>query len=132
MGCSLMGMEHRRHAVTYCSTSPSLCVLEKLVHIEDASLLPELIGDIRRSRYARRRKIDLEDLADEWRRREAWTQQGERTASLAYSPLIRVPSAIVPIPNSPDVNVLINHTHPACANIKISRLEPFIFDPRLF
>jgi RES domain-containing protein len=30
-------------AVTYCSTSPSLCVLEKLVHIEDPSLLPELV-----------------------------------------------------------------------------------------
>ena len=30
------------HAVTYCATSPSLCVLEKLVHVEDPALLPEL------------------------------------------------------------------------------------------
>lgn len=31
------------HAITYCSTSPALCVLEKLVHIEEPTLLPELI-----------------------------------------------------------------------------------------
>ena len=31
------------HAVTYCATSPALCVLEKLVHIEDPALLPELV-----------------------------------------------------------------------------------------
>jgi RES domain-containing protein len=31
------------HAVTYCATSPSLCVLEKLVHIEDPALLPDLV-----------------------------------------------------------------------------------------
>lgn len=30
------------HATTYVSTSPSLCVLEKLVHVEDPSLLPAL------------------------------------------------------------------------------------------
>src|SRR5258708_39409735 len=31
------------HAVTYCATSPSLCVLEKLVHVQDPALLPELV-----------------------------------------------------------------------------------------
>ena len=31
------------HAVTYCSTSPSLCVLEKLIHIEDPQLMPPLV-----------------------------------------------------------------------------------------
>jgi RES domain-containing protein len=28
------------HPVTYSSTSPSLCVLEKLLHIQDPNLLP--------------------------------------------------------------------------------------------
>lgn len=28
------------HAVTYCATSPSLCVLEKLVHIEGSGTAP--------------------------------------------------------------------------------------------
>ena len=31
------------HAVTYCSTSPALCVLEKLVHVEDPDLMPPLM-----------------------------------------------------------------------------------------
>ena len=30
------------HPVTYCATSPSLCILEKLVHVEDPALLPPL------------------------------------------------------------------------------------------
>jgi RES domain-containing protein len=31
------------HAITYCSTSPSLCVLEKLVHVQDPELMPQLV-----------------------------------------------------------------------------------------
>ena len=31
----------RGRPVTYCSTGPALCVLEKLVHLDDASLLPD-------------------------------------------------------------------------------------------
>ena len=30
----------RGRAVTYCATGPALCLLERLVHIEDASQLP--------------------------------------------------------------------------------------------
>jgi RES domain-containing protein len=121
------------HAVTYCATSPSLCVLEKLVHIEDPALLPELImvtydvpdtlgiGTIR-----------LEDLPSDWRHREAWTQQkGDQWHRQRAAPLLCVPSAIVPLSGSPDVNVLINHSHPASADIKIHALEPFLLDSRL-
>ena len=31
------------HPITYCATSPALCVLEKLVHIEDPALMPDLV-----------------------------------------------------------------------------------------
>jgi RES domain-containing protein len=46
------------HAVTYCATSPSLCVLENLVHIEDPALCR--IGRARRSpaRLAASGRID--------------------------------------------------------------------------
>ncbi|MGX7745137.1 RES family NAD+ phosphorylase [Rhodopseudomonas parapalustris] len=67
--------------VTSCATSPVLCVLEKLVHVE--------------------------------------------------APLLRVPSAIVPIEGSPDLNVLINRRHPGAERIKIAAIEPFALDPRL-
>jgi hypothetical protein len=70
--------------------------------------------------------------------REAWTQQkGDDWHGLGANPLLRVPSAIVPLPASPDVNFLINHNHPATTEIKISRLESFVFDrcfcePRIY
>jgi len=122
------------HAVTYCATSPSLCVLEKLVHIEDPDLLPALIM----VRYEVPGGLELEtlpvaDLPDSWRLQESWTQKrGDQWHSVMNAPLLRVPSAIVPLDGSPDQNVLINHRHPAAAEITIIAAEPFILDTRLF
>lgn len=122
------------HAVTYCSTSPSLCVLEKLVHIEDPALLPEfvMVGyDVPDALGLD--TIGIEDIPVDWRRREAWTQKrGDEWLRSRVNPLLRAPSAIIPLQGSPDVNIVINHTHPNVAEIRICRLEPFTFDPRLF
>ncbi len=64
--------------------------------------------------------------------RESLTQQwGDAFLRASSSPMLRVPSAIVALPNSPDVNVLINHAHPASAEIRIARMAPYCFDPRL-
>lgn len=122
------------HAVTYCATSPALCVLEKLVHVEDPALLPDLvmvtyelpdavgIEDLR-----------LQDLPPDWRRHEAWSQEkGDAWHEARETLLLRVPSAIVPVAGSPDLNVLINHSHPAAAGVRIAGREPFSLDPRLF
>jgi len=46
--------------------------------------------------------------------------------------MLQVPSAIVPLGGSPDMNVLINHRHPDTAAIAIIAAEPFVLDPRLF
>src|SRR3954447_5618763 len=64
------------HAVSYCATSPSLCVLEKLVHIEDPTLLPGLVM----IRYEAPDSLALgtvtrDQLPDDWRADEAATQQ---------------------------------------------------------
>lgn len=122
------------HAVTYCATSPALCVLEKLVHVEDPALLPELVMVT----YQIPDTIEIEDLPLEslptdWRRHEAWSQERGDTWHEARSTLLlRVPSAIVPVVSSPDLNVLINHSHPAVADVRIVGQEPFSLDPRLF
>ncbi|MBN9064662.1 MAG: hypothetical protein BGP06_12285 [Rhizobiales bacterium 65-9] len=122
------------HAVTYCATSPSLCVLEKLVHVQDPDLLPELVM----VRYAVPDDLDaatiaLGDLPDDWRRQESWTQQrGDAWHSALAAPLLRAPSAIVSLSDSPDMNVLINHRHPAAARITILTAESFTLDARLF
>jgi RES domain-containing protein len=121
------------HAVTYCATSPSLCVLEKLVHIEVLDLLPPLVMvryDVP-DRLAFE-TLSLDDLPQYWRLEENWTQRrGDLWHETLAAPLFRVPSAVVPLAGSPDVNVLINHRHQAVANITIAGAEPFLLDARL-
>src|SRR5665213_4506654 len=115
------------------SATPSLCVLEKLVHIEDPALLPELVMvryDVPDSLSAG--SIELDDLPSDWRRQEGLTQQrGDAWHRSRSTPLLHVPSAIVPLEGSPDRNVLINHTHPDGAAIKIASSTPFALDARL-
>lgn len=119
--------------VTYCSTSPALCVLEKLVHIEDPALMPALMM----VRYDAPDDLGVEtlglsDLPADWRRQEVWTQQrGDQWHASLGTPLLRVPSAIIPLDRSPDVNVLINHTRKDAARISVVSVEPFVLDPRL-
>ena len=122
------------HAITYCATSPSLCVLEKLVHIEDPALLPELVMVTYHVPDAVAvETVTLDDLPEDWRRQEAWTQQrGDTWHRARTAVLLRVPSAVVPIAGSPDQNVLVNHDHPEASAIRILGSEPFTLDPRLF
>ena len=47
------------------------------------------------------------------------------------APLLRVPSAIVPIDGSPDHNFLINHRHADTNRIRIDATAPFVLDVRL-
>lgn len=122
------------HAVTYCATSPSLCVLEKLVHVEDPDLLPEMVMvtyDVPDALGIE--AVALDQLPSDWRRQESFTQRrGDEWRRAARAPLLSVPSAIVPIAGSPDINFVINHEHPDSARITIARREFFTFDPRLF
>lgn len=122
------------HAVTYCATSPSLCVLEKLVHIEDPALLPELIMIAYEGpRTLGIQTIALADLPSDWRRREGVTQaRGDEWHRACSTPLLQVPSVIVPLLGCPDVNVVINHNHPDAAEIRVRTIEAFVLDPRLF
>lgn len=121
------------HTVTYCSTSPSLCVLEKLVHVEDPRLLPDLVMvtyDVPDALAVH--VVTLDDLPDDWRRRETLTQQrGDAWHRARITPLLRVPSAIVPLAASPDQNVLVNHAHPDTLAIRVAAAVAFTLDSRL-
>jgi RES domain-containing protein len=92
------------HAVTYCSTSPSLCVLEKLVHIEDPSLLPELVTvtyEVPDTLPVE--TVDLAGLPADWPGRQRLTQRRGVDWHQARSMLLlRVPPAIIPLAGSPD------------------------------
>jgi RES domain-containing protein len=121
------------HAVTYAATSPSLCVLEKLVHIEDPALMPAFMmvrydvpGDLAV------KTITVADLPEDWTQQDILTQSlGDAWHAAQESLMLCVPSAIVPITSSPDVNVVINHRHPDTARIRILDAEPFALDVRL-
>jgi RES domain-containing protein len=120
-------------AVTYCATSPSLCVLEKLVHVEDPSLLPgHVMLTYEMPDPVELATIEFAMLPEDWRHRENWTRaQGDAWHRSRSTLLLQVPSAVVPLTGCPDLNVLINHTHPAAANVRIRARQPFVFDPRL-
>jgi RES domain-containing protein len=122
------------HAVTYGATSPSLCILEKLVHVEDPDLLPALVM----VRYdvpdgLAMETLSVAEMPESWRVQESWTQQrGDQWHAKLETALLRVPSAIVPLEGSPDMNVLINHRHAAAAAVRIIEARPFVLDVRLF
>lgn len=120
--------------VTYCATSPALCVLEKLVHVEDPDLLPALAMvryEVPDDMLVER--LEVGALPKTWRRQEGLTQRsGDQWRRELRAPLLQVPSAIVPLADTPDMNVIINHRHPDAARISIQAVEPFILDVRLF
>jgi RES domain-containing protein len=119
--------------VTYCSSSPALCLLEKLVHIEDPTLLPELaLVAYELPDGLGIDEVPLADLPPGWRHAEASTQAvGDAWLAGGTAPLLRVPSVIVPIDGSPDRNFLVNHRHPDAGRIRIAATEPFALDTRL-
>lgn len=125
----------RGRLITYCATGPALCVLEKLAHIEDASLLPDGTALVRYD-VPDDLRIDespLEDLPDNWRSDERLTRSiGNAWLDGGSACLLRVPSVIVPVPDTDDRNVIVNHRHEDAARIVISKVEKFDYDPRLF
>ena len=119
--------------ITYCATSPSLCVLEKLVHIEDPALLPPLKmiaydvpGDVMSEQTSQM------DIPVDWVDRTIITQKlGDDWLKAVSACLMAVPSAVLPVKDSPDLNILINHAHPDAARITVRSIEDFKLDARL-
>lgn len=76
--------------------------------------------------------IALADLPGDWRQHEGLTQTlGDTWHRGRVAALLRVPSVIVPLADSPDLNVVINHTHPDAAVIRPQAMTPYTLDPRL-
>ena len=125
----------RGRLITYCATGPALCVLEKLAHLEDAALLPD---DTMLVRYdvpddLRVEESSLEELPGNWRSDGRLTRSiGNAWLDGGSACLMRVPSVIVPIPDTDDRNVIVNHRHEDAARIVISGIEKFDYAPRLF
>ena len=120
--------------VTYCSTVPSLCALEKRVHYRQPDLIPpQQMIEYRVPDDLPMNAIDLNTLPVNWHRREAYTRRlGERWFRARSEAILFVPSVLMPIATAVDRNVLVNHDHPDVSRIEIVNLTPFELDPRLF
>ncbi|MCY4660701.1 MAG: RES family NAD+ phosphorylase [Acidobacteria bacterium] len=125
----------RGRPVTYCSTGSALCVLERLVHISDASLLPDNMMVVRYEAPDDLRidEVILDSLPERWNSLGSLTRRlGNDWLDGVSACLLRVPSVIVPIADTRDRNVLINHRHEGASRITLSLIEAFRYDARLF
>lgn len=121
-------------AITYSSSAPSLTLLERLVHVEDPALLPPLAVIAYDAPDALETEdVDISALPADWRDDLVLTRRlGDAWIRSNRTPLLRVPSAILALPDVPDRNLIINHAHPGVRHIKILRThQPFAFDARL-
>lgn len=122
-------------AVTYCASVPSLCVLEKLVHAGDVDLFPDVHSLVR---YEAPDDAAVEvwepgaPLADGWDDDEAATQAlGAAWYVSLSTPLLRVPSVVVPSIETADRNYVVNHRHPDSARIRLEDIADYCLDARL-
>ena len=124
----------RGRPVTYCSTGPALCLLDKLVHLDDLSMLPD---DTMLVRYAVPEDMRIEfvrrdSLPDDWLADQGATQsKGDAWLDARSGCLLSVPSTVVTVSETVDRNVLVNHSHRDVRRISIRSIEPFRCEPRL-
>lgn len=118
--------------VAYLSATLSLAALELLVHLEVEAAPDDLVAvrvDIPDDVTIDR--LDAGQLPKGWRSYpapEELQELGDRWLRSAGSPVLRVPSAVVP----EESNYLINPLHPESRRVRVLGTKRFTFDPRLF
>jgi len=109
----------------YTAASPSLAVLEVLVHLDlPAELTPD---DYRLLGLEIPDDAPAERLDETPRDADACLAVGDEFLSRGASLIILVPSIVVPREH----NAIINVRHPAMAGVRVITNEAFRFDPRL-
>ena len=132
-GARLAGGRWNRRGtrMIYTSGSLSLAALEILVHCEPSLLPADLVAipaDIPASIAVE--PIDESRLPSDWHRMpppDALAELGSGWLAAARSPVLSVPSAVVPR----ERNYLLNPEHPEFERIVRGRGEAFSLDPRL-
>ena len=119
----------RGRRVVYCSESPAAALLEILVHFElDVRDLPTRY---RLLKLHTSDNLDIEvapDLPADWLERTDLTRAtGDRWPQTGRSPLLRVPSAVVP----ETFNVLLNPVHQQAGQVAVVHVSEHVIDSRL-
>jgi RES domain-containing protein len=116
--------------VVYAAQSESLAMLELLVHLQASDLLLAYVTIRVDFDDSLVESLSLRVLPNRWRASPAPTKlqvEGDRWASERRSPVLRVPSALVPR----ESNYLLNPNHPEFARLVLGGVERCDFDPRL-
>ena len=113
--------------VVYLASSLALAVLETRVHLEAVTIQQPYVA------LEYELPEGIEGLGDElpadWRGEVERTRElGSRWLKEGSSPVLRVPSAIVPV----EYVYLLNPRHPDAHRIELLRSLPFVWDERLF
>ncbi len=131
-GMRASGRWHTRgHRIVYCSESPAAALLEILVHFEiDVRDLPAKYR-LLKLHVPENRVMDtitVADLPTDWLQRTDVTRAtGDRWLRRGNSPLLRVPSAVVP----ETFNMLLNPVHPDARHFTVVHVSEHAIDPRL-
>ena len=131
-GLRAPGRWHTRgQRIVYCAQSPAAALLEVLVHAEiDIEDLPATFRylEIEAPDSVRIEQVDIPNLGPHWKQDLAITRRvGDDWLRALQSPLLRVPSVIVP----ETWNVLMNPRHPNAGRVRILRVHTQLVDPRL-
>jgi len=117
--------------VVYLSSSLALAALEMLVHVDRETLPADLVRiEIDVPNELEIEAVQIESLPASWRNYpapEALQQLGDRWLMENRSPVLQVPSAVIP----EESNYLLNPAHPRAAAVAVISSIDFVFDPRL-
>ena len=116
-------------AVVYASLTQSLALLEILVHLNPPVTF-RLVAFRLEFDDAWVETFPLQRLPAHWQAEPpppSTRRIGDRWVREARSPVLALPSAIIPN----ELNFLLNPAHPDFKQISIRPPEPFAFDPRL-
>lgn len=119
-------------AVVYASATLSLAALERFVHTEpDLEPLKLVAVPVDADGDIAVQSLDAAALPADWRTYpapESLGRLGAEWVSAARTPLLAVPSAVIPH----ERNYLLNPTHPDFGRLTIGPPTPFSFDPRMW
>jgi RES domain-containing protein len=117
-------------SVVYASETLALALLEVLVRLQSTRVLHGYSAIRCEFDEALMRSVDVAGLPAGWERSPAPPELaavGDEWTASAASPILRVPSAIVPLEH----NYLVNPHHPQFGAIRLGEATPFPIDPRL-
>lgn len=141
-GVGSMRTEGRWHnqgtAVVYTASTPSLCALEYLVHVDPDNAPADLVLmqlDLPDSLEIEAVPVDVVSVLHEGWRLSPGPRElqefGSAWAASPRTPLLRVPSALLPVDIDVEANILINPALLPPLDVGAVVWHRFSFDPRL-